>query len=141
VDELLRRGRRGVCFAGGHLPARAGATIATLILILVCSMAVLIPQPSFALGVEILVFAICGWLLKARSAYRAIADRARPERPAWESVSETLLGQIQVLPFIAGGVLLIRGDAAGFYWVAGGVIAVFVFSVFNGWVRLVEILR
>jgi modulator of FtsH protease len=124
-----------------HLPARAGATIATLILILVCSMAVLIPQPPWVLGIEILVFSICGWLLKARSAYRAIADRARTKRPVWESVSETLLGQIQVLPFIAGAVLLIRDDASGFYWVAGGIIAVFVFSVFNGWVLLVEILR
>ena len=57
-------------------------------------------------------------------------------------MSETLLGQIQVLPFIVGGVLLIAGsDASGFYWVAGGVITVFVFSVFNGWVLLVEILR
>jgi len=39
------------------------------------------------------------------------------------------------------GVLLIAGYDTGFYWVAGGVIAVFVFSVFNGWVLLVEILR
>jgi hypothetical protein len=124
-----------------HLPSRAGATIGTLILILVCSMAVLIPQPAFALGVEILGFGICGWLLKVRSAYRAIADRRRTARPAFEAVTETVFGQIQVLPFIAGGVLLITGDGSGFYWVAGGVIAVFVLSVFNGWVLLVEILR
>ena len=124
-----------------HLPARAGATIATLILILVSSMAALIPQPAFALGVEIVAFGICGWLLKFWAAYRAIADRVKTQRPVFESVTETVLGQIQVLPFIAGGVLLIAGNDSGFYWVAGGVIAVFVFSVFNGWVLLVEILR
>jgi hypothetical protein len=43
-----------------HLPARAGATIASLIQILVCSIAVLIPQPTLALGIEVLVFAFSG---------------------------------------------------------------------------------
>ena len=56
-------------------------------------------------------------------------------------MTETLIGQIQVLPFIAGRVFPIRSDASGFYWVAGGVITVFVFSVFNGWVLLADILR
>jgi len=124
-----------------HLPARAGATIATLILILVCSMAVLIPQPLFVLGIEILLFGLCGWILKAWSAYRAITDGVKAKRPASEAVVETVLGQIQVLPFITGGVLLMAGYETGFYWVAGGVNAVFVFSVVNGWVLLVEILR
>jgi hypothetical protein len=124
-----------------QLPSRASATIGSLMLILICSMATLIPQLTLALGIEILVFSICGWALKAWSAYRAIVDGARTQRPARESVIETLLGQIQVLPFIAGGAVLVRGDASGFYWVAGGVITVFVFSVFNAWVLLVEILR
>lgn len=124
-----------------QLPSRAGATIGTLILILICSMAALIPQPVFMLGFEILVFAFCGWLLKVRAAYRAIADGKRTGRPAFEAVTETVLGQIQVLPFLAGGVFLIIGGDAGFYWVAGGIVSVFVFSVFNGWVLLVEILR
>jgi modulator of FtsH protease len=124
-----------------QLPSRAAATIGALMLILICSMATLIPQPALALGIEILAFSICGWVLKAWSAYRAIVEGARTQRPVREAVTETLLGQIQVLPFIVGGVLLIRGDAAGFYWVAGGALTVFVFSVFNGWVLLVEILR
>src|SRR5208282_3887614 len=55
-----------------HLPSRAFATIGTLLLILVSSMAMLMPQPPFAMGVEILVFGMGGWLLKVRSAYRAI---------------------------------------------------------------------
>jgi hypothetical protein len=124
-----------------HLPSRAGATIGTLILILVSSMAVLIQQPPIALGVEILLFGICAWILKARSAYRSFADRVKTQRPVFEAVTETVLGQIQVLPFIVGAVLLILGNDYGLYWVAGGIIAVFVFSVYNSWVLLVEILR
>lgn len=42
-----------------HLPARAGATIGNLILILICSVAVLIPQPVLALGIA------CLFLLQA----------------------------------------------------------------------------
>jgi hypothetical protein len=37
-------------------------------------------------------------------------------------------GVIQVLPFIAGGILLVAGREDGLYWVAAGSIAVFIFS-------------
>jgi hypothetical protein len=124
-----------------HLPSRAGATIASLMVILVCSMATLIPQPERMVGVEIAGFAFFGWLLKAWSAYRGFVDRVKNERPIFEAVVEAVLGQLQVLPFFGGALLLMRGDDAGFYWIAGGIITGFVFSVFNGWVLLVEILR
>ena len=45
-----------------HLPLRAGVTIAALVLNLIASMAALIPQPLFALGAEILVFALIVWV-------------------------------------------------------------------------------
>jgi hypothetical protein len=124
-----------------HLPARAGATLATLILILVCSMAALIHQPTAALGAEIVVFGIGGWWLKVLAARQGLAARSQLQRPRFESVVEIVTGQIQVLPFIVGGILLLAGHDSGLYWVAGGSIAVFVFSVFNAWVLLVEILR
>jgi hypothetical protein len=50
-------------------------------------------------------------------------------------------GVIQVLPFIAGGILLVARREDGLYWVAAGSIAVSIFSVLNAWVLLVEILR
>lgn len=124
-----------------HLPARAAATIGSLILILICSMAVLMPQSIFALGIELLLFSLLAWAMKVWSAYRAFAERKRTHRPVFEALVETTLGQIQVLPFLAGSFLLILGNGFGFYWIAGGVIAVFVFSVLNGWILLVEILR
>jgi hypothetical protein len=46
------------------LPPRAGAAISALILILV-SRAALIHQPLAILGIEILFFALCCWLLEA----------------------------------------------------------------------------
>jgi modulator of FtsH protease len=47
-----------------QLPSRGGATVAALVLILVTSMAVLIPQPSRVLGIEIVVFGIVVWPLQ-----------------------------------------------------------------------------
>jgi len=124
-----------------HLPSRAGSTIATLILILVSSMAALIHQEMVALGVEILVLSICCWMLQIWSMVQAIRAQSALGRPVSETIVATTIGQLQVLPFIAGGILLTRSDPNGMYWVAGGVIAIFIFSVLNAWVLLVEILR
>jgi hypothetical protein len=124
-----------------HLPTRAAATISTLILILVSSMAALIDQPTPALGIEITVFGLCGCCLQILSARQGFVARTKLHRPLWEPVLNAVLGQIQVLPFIVGGVSLVTYHDSGPYWVAGGCIAVFIFSVHNSWVLLVEILR
>jgi hypothetical protein len=124
-----------------HLVARAGATIGALILILVASMAVLAPQSERVLGVEITAGGAAGWILAWWSGAHALrARRLSPElqpRPALTIA----MGHLQVLPFLAGGVLLAAGFNYGIRWVAGGVMMTFVFSVFNAWVLLVEILR
>ena len=52
-----------------------------------------------------------------------------------------MTGQVQILPFFVAGILLMMHNPHGLYWMAGGVIAIFIFSVFNAWVLLVEILR
>jgi modulator of FtsH protease len=124
-----------------HLPIRAAATIGTLILILVSSMATLIDQPTPILGIEIIVFGLCGCVLQILSARRGFAARTKLHRPLWEAVLNAVLGQVQVVPFIVGGVLLVTYHDGGPYWVAGGCIAIFIFSVHNAWVLLVEILR
>jgi hypothetical protein len=124
-----------------HLPARAAATVARLILILVSSMAGLIPQPPQDLGAEIFLFAFCCWFLELRSNRRALRAHAELRRPRFESILELVFGEVQVLPFIVGGLLLLTGHVTGPYWVAAGVIAIFIFSMLNTWVLLVEILR
>jgi len=124
-----------------HLPARAAATIGRLILILVTSMAALIPQSAYAVGAEISGLAVCCWFLEIRSNRRGMRARKQLGRPRFESILELVLGQVQLLPFIAGAILLITGRLSGTYWIAAGVIATFIFSTLNAWVLLVEILR
>lgn len=124
-----------------HLPARAAATIGTLILILVTSMAMLIPQGWILLGTEVIVFSLCCWFLQLLAARQMLIIRRQRNRPLYESVRGIVLGQVQTLPFIIGGIMLSVIDSNGFYWIAGGTIAIFIFSMYNAWVLLVEILR
>jgi modulator of FtsH protease len=67
--------------------------------------------------------------------------RRERNRPWFESFRGILFGQIQTLPFIIGGGLVSSANADGLYWISAGTIAIFIFSMYNAWVLLVEILR
>ena len=124
-----------------HLPSRAAAAVGTLILILVSGIAALIPQPVHTFAIEILVMGAVAWLLQVHSTRKGTVARLKLQRPTRESVLEIVSGQLQTLPFIVGGISLLSGRGGGLYWIAGGIIAIFIFSTLNTWVLLVEILR
>jgi hypothetical protein len=124
-----------------HLPSRAGATIGALMLIVLCSLAVLIPQRAAALGSEVLLFALFECFLQIRSAQRGFSARVEMGRPLWEPMLNAVLGQILVMPILVAGILLFLADRAGFYWLAAGCMMILIVSALNAWVLLVEILR
>ncbi|MCS5713740.1 hypothetical protein NVV95_04140 [Herbiconiux sp. CPCC 205716] len=126
--------------AGSALPARAGATIAAVAVILVSGMAMLIPgQGAEALGVEVLVFSMAALAFQADAAVRLLRSQDGP--PLSARVSTAVIGIGQLTGGVVGGILLVTGDAGGLFWVAGGFIAIFVVSIVNAWVLMVEILR
>jgi hypothetical protein len=124
-----------------QLALRAAATIAMLMLILVCSMVALIPQRMPALGFEIIVFGVFGCWLQIASAKRGYAAVAQFNRPKWESVVNAVTGLIQIAPFIIGGILFLDARDGAFYWIGAGCVTIFILSALNAWVLLVEILR
>lgn len=124
-----------------HLPARSAATVGRLILILVSSMAALIPQSNHPLGAELAVFTLAAWYLEIRSNRLGFRARAEIGRPRFEFLVESTTGEIQMLPFLVGAILLILNRPSGYYCIAAGVIAIFIFSTLNVWIFLVEILR
>jgi hypothetical protein len=124
-----------------QLPARAGAAVAALILILLSSMATLIPQPLKYLGLELILFGLFCWGIEVYSAVKSIAARKVSHRPIHESLIHVVFGQLQTLPFIAGGVYVLANNPNGLYGVAFGVMVVFFASIANAWVLLVEIVR
>jgi len=122
------------------MTSRAGATIAALVLAVVSSVAALIPgQPLPLLGVEVLLFGFVAGYFAVESSYRVVA--ARGARSVGAAMLKNLVVLLQVAPFLVGGALLAAGHPAGLGCIAAGTIAVFVGSVLNAWVLLVEILR
>jgi modulator of FtsH protease len=126
--------------AGEALPARAAATVSSIMAIVVSSVAILVPgQPALILGLELLAFGIAAavfQLVAARAIYAAKDGGPRGARTL-----KTVMGVGQVLPLVVGGLLVALGPYGGLYWVAAGVIAIFIFSIVNAWVLMVEILR
>ena len=47
----------------------------------------------------------------------------------------------EFLPFVVGAAVLLTAGYDGLYWLAAGVVLVFIGSVTNAWVLMVEILR
>lgn len=122
------------------MTSRAAATIGSLILIVVTAAAGLIPaQPDALFGVEVLVFALAELALAIDSAVRMLRA-AGQERRAPAAV-KGVVALVQILPFVLGAVLVILGADAGVHAMALGILLVFVGSVANAWVLLVEILR
>lgn len=122
------------------MTSRAAATIASLILSVVSASASLIPgQSLWILGAEILVFAVATTALVVHSGVKMF--RAADRRYRSGTSLKIVVAVLQVLPFGIGAALLLTGAEQGIYWVAAGVLLVFIGSVANAWVLLVEILR
>lgn len=122
------------------MTSRAAATIGSLVLIVVSASAALIPeQGPELLGAEVLVFGAGAMVLTADSAIRMLRAAKKPF--VGVTLVKIVIAIVQILPFLIGAIILLTGAFDGLYWVAGGVLLVFIGSVANAWVLLVEILR
>ena len=122
------------------MTSRAAATIAALVLIVVSAAAGLIPgQGPRLLGGEVLVFAAVAMVLTIDSAVRMV--RAIDRQYLTVTCVKIVVALVQILPFLVGAAILLTGSYSGLNWIAAGVLLVFVGSVTNAWVLLVEILR
>jgi len=109
-------------------------------LIVVSSAATLIPvQGPRLLGGEILLFTAATLLLTVVSSVQMIRAAVPPYvTGTWVKSILTLLA---IVPFAIGGGILLTGSYVGLFWLAAGFLVVFVESVANAWVLLIEILR
>jgi modulator of FtsH protease len=124
------------------MASRAAATIGSLTLIVVSGAASLVPQQDASLlGLELLLFTLLALGLDVDSAWRIVRASKLPGYQSGRPTPKIVLAFAQIAPFIVGAALLVAGDWAGLGWIAAGVIAVFIGSVWNAWILLVEILR
>jgi len=121
------------------MPARAAATISSLVLIVVVAAAGLIPdQSALAFGVETLVLTALALGFAVDAAVRILREGYGPRGSL---LVKSAVPVVQIVPFAIGGVMLVAGVDGGLVSVACGVILVFIGSVLSAWVLLVEILR
>jgi hypothetical protein len=122
------------------MTSRAAATIASLVLIVVTAAAGLIPgQGAVLLGAEVALFTAGALGLSVDAGIRMIGAAEPPYvGVTWVKTGVAIL---QIVPFAVGAVILLTGSFTGLYWIAAGVLLVFIGSVANAWVLLVEILR
>lgn len=119
------------------LPSRAGATIASLVLVVVVSIAGLIPKLSIVgYGIIVIAGALGALAFAVDSAVRIL----RTTGPTPPSITKGLAGAIPAALTLAGGFMLAAG-ADGLGYIAAGVLTAFITSVLNAWVLLVEIRR
>jgi hypothetical protein len=124
------------------MAARAGATISSLVLIVIASALGLIPgQTDLALGFEMLAASAIALAIAVNSAVKMFPGTPERRHRVLEAAAKSSLQLVPVAAFVIGSVLLITGSGAGFGWVALGVILAFAGCVLDAWVVLVEILR
>ena len=127
--------------ASRTLPSRAAATISSMVLILVLALLGLMPhQSSVALGIEIVVVSLLALIPPAVMTQRVLTDTTYAASTATR-LFRAVGGLGPVLIAVAGGILVIAGLSAGLFLVAAAVALIFVLSMLNAWVLLVEVQR
>jgi hypothetical protein len=123
-----------------ELPARAGASIAGLVLAIVASAIGLMPDQSApAYGAAVLVAALVAGAIQL-AAVRAIIRNGR-DSPT-ERVVRGAMGLLPIAGFAIGAVLVLAGaTGAGLPVIAYGAVLAVIVSIIMAWVVLVEVLR
>ena len=127
------------------LPARAAQTLVVLMGALALSSLQLFPAAAHAfvayadVAVSVVTYAVTCRLSDVFT--RIPAEwRAKPDRARALTVN-LAASQLATLPPLAGSLLIVLGNSAGYYAIACGVILALGFGLLNSWVLLVEILR
>ena len=121
------------------LPARAGETLVTLLLVLVVATLILLPQSARLLGVEVIVLAGLCAAITLTVQVRHGPDS--PTDPAYWFATRIAAVQTVTMLFVVGGCSLAAHWGGGLYWFPPAMMFGFVGAVYNAWVLLVEIVR
>ena len=124
------------------LPARAAASIATLVLAIVAGAFGLMPgQSDVAYGIEVLVAALVAAVFQVH-AIQVIARAPGAAPIRGERVMKSIAGVAPIIAFLAGGLLLLFGVfTAGLLLIGIGSVLAIIAAILMAWIVLVEVLR
>lgn len=123
----------------GFLSARAAEALACLLLVLVGSALVLVPQSIRLLGVEILILVVP--LLVVTIVKQLTHRRQNPTDPLLWAVSRMACTAVATVPGTLAGLSLAVHWGGGLYWLAAAGLLGIVGAVYGAWVLLIEIIR
>ncbi|MEJ1231125.1 MAG: hypothetical protein WDM88_11585 [Galbitalea sp.] len=124
-----------------QLPSRAGSAIGSLIYVLVLTVAALVPNET-VVGLGILTLVLLLGTLAIHVDVLVRQFQIRPPQTFGRVWTKFALALGQIVPFVVSGILMVQGSTAvGLDWLIIGAAAVFICSVVNAWVLLVEIRR
>jgi hypothetical protein len=123
-----------------RLPSSALLALVILLTMLLVSSLLLVPgQALWLAGSETLAIGLISWLVTAR--LDIITLRRTDSQYRFMCLGNIALTQLAILPYIAGGALLLLQGLVGLYALVVAVVFSFAKAVLDAWVLLVEINR
>jgi hypothetical protein len=125
------------------LPARAIATIGSLTYVVIASVFALVPHldPTW-FGIVLLLFALPSLGFAIDAAIRVVRDHGGGDDVSREGIiGRAVVGLLPIAVAIVAAVLVLLGLPAGLLLLAVAFVLVFLTSVLNAWVLLIEIRR
>jgi len=121
------------------LAARAGETLAVLMLAVIGAALGLMPLGRVGYGIALLAVSTPVWVVTLILQLRQGPDS--PDHPYWWFLSRIAVIQCTAVPLVVAGLTMIIGRGGGLFWLGAGVLVAFAGSVYNGWILLVEVVR
>jgi hypothetical protein len=123
-----------------QLVSRSAKALLSLMGVLFSSSLCLIPDLSRPiLGYELTALGVLLW------AATTLAQYGAAHRNTYigikEKVFHFVLTELSAIPFVLGGLSLVRGSGGGLFWLAAGAIFSLANALFDSWVLLIEIQR
>lgn len=131
LDNIVKGGR--------FLTARAGETLASLLLVMVVCAVTPVPQGARAAGIEMLVAAVP--LLVVTVTNQLHHRRTRRDDPFYWTVSRMTATALATIPASLAGISLVGHWGGGYFWLVPTALLGIVGAVYSAWVLLVEIVR
>jgi hypothetical protein len=123
-----------------QLVSRSAKALISLMAVLFSSSLCLIPELSrLILGYELTALGVVIWVGTTLAQYGAA--RRNTYVGTKEKVFHVVLTELSAIPFVLGGLSLVRGSGGGLYWLAAGTVFSLANALFDAWVLLIEIQR
>lgn len=120
------------------LPARAAGALAVMTQAMILCLLGLVPQPTDAFAVEILVVALIGGF----AGLRTLSRKPSGDGPtALQVLTQAVIVIVTALSLLIASASLSFDAGGGLYWLVAGLLLLLLNGIVNAWVLLVEIQR